>query len=120
MSIDEKEPFRLESNSEWDYDHSIGEVLVPPRRLKKVFGKPVPNPGEPEKCTGEYIFIARSGKRYSVHDWRDTNRTEGNDAPSPRKFWNISEPYALSLGVDELFDEIEVEQFKDWLTNKLR
>ncbi|OHB17518.1 MAG: hypothetical protein A2734_01270 [Parcubacteria group bacterium RIFCSPHIGHO2_01_FULL_40_30] len=69
MPNNEEGLFSLEPNSEWGYDHGIGQILVPPRRLKEIFGDPVPNPGEPEKCTGEYIFVAvQSGRRYSVHD----------------------------------------------------
>ena len=79
------------------------------------FGDPIPNPGEPEKITGEYIFLAESGRRYSVHDWRDTNLTEGLDAASPEEFWRIAEPYELSIGGDTPVNTLELQSFKEWL-----
>ena len=112
------EPFRIDSGNEWEYQYQIGGISISPRRLKEIFGKPVPNPGEPEKITGEYIFIATSGSRYSIHDWRSTNLSEGDNTPSPEEFWNISEPYELSIGGDEPVNLAELESFRDWLIKK--
>lgn len=111
--------FTLEHDSDWGYEHQVGIVNVSPRRMKEVFGEPIPNPGEPEKITGEYIFLAPSEERYSVHDWRDTDLSEGDDAPSPEEFWNIKEPYELSIGGDEPIDAEKLKMFKEWLVKQL-
>lgn len=110
--------FNLEVESDWGYESKIGEVEVFPRRLTEIFGDPIPNPGEPEKITGEYIFIAENGRRYSVHDYRDTNLLD-DGVPSPQEFWNKEEPYEFSIGGDHPVDKDELEKFKKWLVDTL-
>jgi hypothetical protein len=112
--------FRLEKESQWAYDHQIGTINLLPKRIVEIFGPPVPNPGEPEKCTGEYVFVADSGRRYSLHDWRETNLSEGPHAPSPQEFWSLMEPRELSIGSEDPVDIPELEAFQRFLVEMTR
>ena len=97
--------------------YNIGKILVPPKRMVELFGRPREVDGY--KVSGSYTFTDERGNVFTVYDWKVTSLyfdafEDGQESslPSPEEFWDLETPEELMVGGKDGFD---VASFKRWL-----
>jgi hypothetical protein len=108
--------FKLNMNADADGTSSSGYVKIAPADLIRAFGKP--RVCDSYKVSGEYIFTDEAGNVFTVYDWKHTTLYCGDncdDAPTPKEFWGLDEPYDFYIGSARG----DWEEFRQWLLTKV-